>query len=153
MLEWVTVAGTALKTASGVLKDLRSMKIDAAVMEKAIELNSLILDLQEQFMAAQAERAAMADEIRRLKGELEAKEDWLKEKQQYRYHKFETESVALVSVTEGDSPTRFFCASCFENKQVRTLQPCQIKAGDGLKCPHCKTEILIKPFKMSIYSF
>ena len=150
MLEWITVGTAALKSASGVIKDLRSIKTDAAVAEKAIELNGLILDIQEQFMAAQAERAALAAKVDSLQAELAAKNNWENEKAKYQPHTFETGSLAYALISDGDAPQHFICPNCYEDGQRRILQPINIKGGKGLKCPRCTTEILIKPLRITV---
>lgn len=152
MLEWVSIGATAIRTASGVVKDLRGLKTDAAVAEKAIELNGLILDIQEQFMAAQADRAALADEVRQLRAQLDAKEDWRNERMRYREHSFDTGAMAYVHIGEGTEPKHFICPNCFEEGQKRVLQPCALPQGDGLKCPRCKSEVFTKPYRFEVMS-
>lgn len=153
MLEWITAGAAALKSAGGVIKELRTLKTDAAVAEKAIELNGLILDIQEQFIAAQAERAALAKEVERLQAELEAKNNWESEKAKYQTHIFESSALAYSLISEGDAPQHFICPNCYEEEQRRILQPCSMTAGNGLKCPRCSTQILTKPYRIRVDTF
>lgn len=71
MLDWVTGVLTSTKIATDITKVLVDMKTDAAVQAKAVELNAVMLQLQQQMFIAQAEQMSLLEKIQELERRLE----------------------------------------------------------------------------------
>lgn len=134
MLDWVAGVLTSTKTATDITKVLVDMKTDAAVQAKAVELTSVLMQLQQQLMAAQMEQMNLIKRIEGLEAELKSakKQDDLSER--YMLHRFETGHHAYVLRPEfkGSEPDHYLCSRCFENGKRITLQ-----GQRSLKCPEC----------------
>ncbi|MES2014055.1 MAG: hypothetical protein V4445_09895 [Pseudomonadota bacterium] len=68
----------------------------------------------------------------------------------YKLHAFETGTLAYAlqpSMAEGQ-PMHYLCTSCVDKKQKTTMQP----NGRHLRCPSCKTDIVIKPAQPNSYA-
>lgn len=136
MLDWVAGVLTSTKTATDITKVLVDMKTDGAVNAKAVELTTVLMQLQQQLMSAQLEQMQLIKRIDGLEAQLKEanKQDDLVER--YMLHRFETGYHAYVIRPEfrGPEPEHFLCSRCFENGKRITLH-----GKKTLKCPECET--------------
>ncbi|WP_426147943.1 hypothetical protein [Polaromonas sp. DSR2-3-2] len=117
-----TISG--LKVASDMAKGFLDLKSMAEVQGKVIELQSAILLAQSNALAANADQAAMADEIRNLKEQLAKEEAWSKEKQRYRLIAIEA-GIYAYSLKEDlvcDEPPHWVCVGCLNAGAKYVLQ-------------------------------
>ena len=140
-----TISG--LKTASDIAKGFMSLKTEAEIQGKIIELQSVILGAQSSALAANADQSAMADEIRALKEKLAAAEAWKTERSRY----------ALVAVDKGvfvyalrkeeaqSDPPHWLCARCFNDGRKTLLQSKGEDQffGTDYECHSCVTTIQV----------
>ena len=88
-----TIAG--LKLAGDIAKGFMELKSMSEVQGKVIELQSAILAAQSSALSANADQAAMVDEIRLLKEEIARVKAWKAQKQRYQLEAI-WENAALV---------------------------------------------------------
>ena len=134
---------SAISSAKDFASLLINRKIDSAVTEKAIELQSGIIALQSGILAMQAENQTLTQENNLLKAELKKIEDW----------HIECERHQLVQITKGvfvyklkDASTEpcspWLCTNCFENQKKSILQwQGQNYGGTFYSCPNCSLKI------------
>jgi hypothetical protein len=122
---------------------LINRKIDSAVTEKAIELQSGIISLQSEIMAMQAENQSLLQANNLLKDSLKKIEDW----------SLESERHELVEITKGvfvyklkktltESCSPWLCTNCFENQKKSILQwQGKNYGGTFYQCPNCSLKL------------
>ena len=117
-----TISG--LKVASDMAKGFLELKSMAEVQGKVIELQSAILGAQSSALAANADQAAMAEEIRRLRELLARAEAWHQEKQRYELLALEPGifAFALKKASAGGEPPHWICARCYNAGAKYILQ-------------------------------
>ncbi len=146
MLDWVAGVLTSTKTATEITKVLVDMKTDAAVNAKAVELTSVLLQLQQQLMVANMEQMELISRMQTLEAELKEAQAQLLDAERYQPHQFSTGAVAYVAKERVDGqPILYLCSNCFERHLKVTLQ---VTPGNqnvqGMKCPRCETAITTK---------
>lgn len=140
----VATALSSIKVAADLASLVLKSKVDSAVKEKATELNSAIISLQQALLTLQAQYQELLEAKKRLEQELIAKENWDAEAQ--KYHLAEIASGVFVRAIKedqhGTEPRHWLCAHCYENKRKSILQ----RGDKGLRgwihsCPSCKVQI------------
>jgi glycerol-3-phosphate responsive antiterminator len=137
----ISEAVTSLKTASDIVKTLIGLKETNAIQTKVVELNGIILSAQSSALAAQSNQFTLLQRVSNLEKEIASLEAWNTEKQRYAL----TEIVPGVftyrlkpEMSNGE-PMHQICAACYQHGKPSILQ----KLGLTLKCPECKTDIVI----------
>jgi len=143
----ITAGIASIKTASDLVALILKAKIDAAVKEKVIELQSSIIALHSQMMTIQTEYKTLLAENDRLKEELVKVENWEVERADYELTEIGPGSFAYVAksdkATGRDKP--WLCTNCFDNRK----QKC-ILYQDGpaflrlYSCSGCNTHMTIQ---------
>lgn len=146
MLDWVAGVLTSTKTATDITKVLVDMKTDGAVNAKAVELTSVLLQLQQQLMVAQMEQMNMLGRMQELEAKLKEAERQQLDAEQYQLHQFATGAIAYVKRERSTvEPLSHLCSNCFEQGQKVTLQVAPgTQVVQGMKCPRCETAITTK---------
>ena len=137
-----TIAG--LKTASDIAKGFLDLKTMTDVQGKVIELQSAILAAQSSALSANADQAAMAEEIRSLKAELERVKAWERQKERYQMHApWEGATVyALKESQKGTDPAHWICTQCYELGKRSILQHHARTGGwASYVCGVCRSEV------------
>lgn len=138
-----TISG--LKTAADIAKSLMELKSISDVQAKVIELQSAILSAQSSALSANADQAAMVDEIRTLKKEIADVKAWESQKQRYQLTTFGENGAVVYALKESMSvsePPHWICTKCYEEGKRMILQPRNNKEGFVfLACPSCNSEI------------
>lgn len=138
-----TISG--LKAAGDIAKGLLELKSISDVQGKVIELQSAILAAQSSALSANADQAAMVDEIRQLKEEIARVKAWEAQKQRYKLTSLWEGAVVVYALKESMSesePPHWICTKCYEDGMRMILQPRKNSAAmTVLSCPHCKSEI------------
>ncbi|MFJ2712205.1 hypothetical protein ACIOZM_15130 [Pseudomonas sp. NPDC087346] len=142
MMDWVMGAYSGIKAATDITQSMLTLKTDAAVTSKVIELNGVLLSLQGQLNAAQMEQSGLAERIRTLEADISKFQRWDEEKARYKLHQFPSGAFAYVIKPEskGDEPSHYLCALCIEKGMKVMMQPW----GVNLKCNSCTTVIPTK---------
>lgn len=128
----------AFNTIVDMLKGLKSIN-DAAIR------NSVVIELTEKILAAQAAQAALIAEVGKLEKELTRFETWEAEKQRYELYEVKPGRYARrlkETMSNGEIP-HDICAQCY-NKGVKSiLQKFVTPQGryTMLTCGECGTEL------------
>ena len=134
----------AVSSAKDFASFLIGRKIDAAVTERAIELQNSIIALQSGLLEMQAQLQVLSTKNRDLEVLLAAAQDW----------KTEDEAHQLISVAKGvhvmapKAPTSdprtpvWFCANCWQKRFKSVLQhQSQDYGGTYYYCPNCDAKL------------
>ena len=139
-----TISG--LKVASDMAKGFLELKSLADVQGKVIELQSAILSAQSSALAANADQAAMAEEIRKLREQLAFAEAWNQEKQRYELLALEPGVFAysLKKATAEEEPAHWVCARCFNTGAKYILQnQGEFYGASEYLCNGCNSKIKV----------
>jgi len=142
-----------INATGNIIKALLGMAKDAAVREKVIELQTLILDLQADLLEAQSralslqdENASLKERIRKYEADIEEKKEWDRTASQYRLVRLGPGSQAYLHQAPGgnDVPSHYLCPTCFESRKKSILQRSgEVRLGALVyKCPVCEAEVL-----------
>jgi hypothetical protein len=152
MLADVTTALSSIKLASDFVGLVLKTKVDAAVTQKAIELQSAIISLQSAIMSIQAENQRLLEENNGLKAELAKMHDWEAEAQKYMLTQV-APGLAVYSVKKeqrGTEPNHYLCPNCYDNKRKSVLQRgMDLHDGYEWACVYCKSYVFFYPEKES----
>lgn len=136
-----TISG--LKTAADIAKGLMELKSISDVQGKVIELQSAILSAQSSALSANADQAAMAEQIRVLEAEIASVKAWETQKQRYKLVSPWQGAVvySLKQSMANGEPAHWICTRCYEDGRKSILNP--IKTKDNwflLVCPVCDSQ-------------
>jgi len=149
MLSEILVALKSLKAASDIADGFSNLKTEAAVNEKVIELQNIILALQNQLFSFQSSYEELNQEKKELLSSISKMKEWEIEKD-----KFELTEINLgifvytyKQKENSVSDKHWFCANCFDSENK--LSVFQNKKGGNnfyhvYSCPKCKNEIKVK---------
>ncbi|TWC35070.1 hypothetical protein FBY03_111118 [Pseudomonas sp. SJZ079] len=143
MMDWVMGAYGGIKTATDITQSMLTLKTDAAVTTKVIELNGVLLGLQGQLNNAHTEHTALASRIRDLESEVAQFKRWEEEKGRYQLHQFPLGALAYCIKPEmqGTEPLHYLCSNCYQKTVKSLLQACEDGWYKALKCHHCDSLI------------
>lgn len=143
MMDWVMGAYSGIKAASDITQSMLTLKTDAAVTTKVIELNGVLLGLQGQLNSAHSEQSSLSTRVRELESELAKLASWEEEKQRYFLHQFSTGTLAykIQPSARGDEPEHCICSNCYQKGIKSLLQARRDINYDWLGCHTCDTEI------------
>lgn len=138
-----------LKAASDVIKGLSSMKVDAAVNEKVIELSSIIISLQAETLSLQTEYSKLVQTKSELEKVITKMNEWNITKEKYILREIAPDVFAYSHKEEKDSAgnKHWLCANCMDNEKKESIYQVSIKGNlpnHTYYCPSCKNEILVK---------
>jgi len=148
-----TISG--LKTAADIAKGLMELKSMSDVQAKVIELQSAILAAQNSALSANADQAAMADEIRALKEEIACVKAWQTKKKRYKLYSPWAGAVVYAlkeSMSEGEPP-HWICTQCYENGKPSILQFKSSSSGAGAYVCPCGVNIHSVPRGIVDYKY
>ena len=80
MMDWVMGAYSGIKAATDITQSMLTLKTDAAVTTKVIELNGVLLSLQGQLNSAHTEHSTLIERIRALETDITKFQRWDDEK-------------------------------------------------------------------------
>jgi len=135
---------TGLKLAGDIAKGILEMKTLAQVQGKVIELQSAILSAQGSALAANADQAAMVNEIRALKEEVARVKAWEAQKQRYQLTPFGSGAAVVYALKKSmcqTEPPHWICTKCYEEGKRMILQPTNPGGFVHLVCPSCGLDI------------
>ena len=140
----VAAALTSIKTASDLITLIYKSKVDRAITEKAQELNSQIILLQNVVFDLQTQNQSLLKETDDLKRQLAQMEQWQTEAA--RYELKELDAGVFVYALKPDlntgEPVHWLCPNCYQQHQKSILQlRTKGQTSNMFLCPHCKTEL------------
>lgn len=145
MIDAIAGAFAALKGASDITQGLLSLKTDAAVSAKALELNRIIFEVQQQLIATQTDYAAVVSRERDLKAQIAQLENWAHEKERYQLHELVpgTFVYRVKPAMKGSEPMHDLCPRCYEDGVKSILQQAADQGWHrALVCPKCEAVFL-----------
>ena len=122
----ITATVTGLKTVGDIVNGLLGAKTSAAINAAVVELNSHLLTVQREAMAANAEQFAMVEEIRTLKEEIATMKAWGSEKERYKLTTIGDTGIGTYALQEAMSnsePPHYLCTHCYEDGRKSILSP------------------------------
>jgi hypothetical protein len=121
----IAAALSALKGAKDVAEAMIGLRDTAAFQGKLLEFQSKLIDANNAAFAAQDERSAMLDRIRKLEQEVTNFKAWETRKEKYELKNVAWGAVAymLKPETRGSEPPHWLCTQCFENQKASIMQP------------------------------
>jgi len=143
----ITAALSSLKVAGELTALVLNTKVNQAVTQKAIELQSAIMSLQTAIIGIQSQNQELLEENNRLKQEIISMKNWEAEARKYSLKEI-IAGVFVYAINEdqrGTEPGHWLCAHCYTNKQKSILQKGERLPGGGgdlYDCPNCKTHII-----------
>jgi len=148
MLADITTALSSIKAVSEFASLVLKTKVDAAVREKAIELQSELISLQSTLLSLQAQYQDLLRENERLKQEQVAMKNWEAEAQKYHLAEFASGVFAYTLNQDqlGTQPSHWLCGNCYEKNQKSILQkgPKTIH-GYIISCANCNDKLTCFP--------
>lgn len=139
MLDWMMGAYSGIKAASDITQSMMTLKTDAAVTTKVIELNGVLMSLQGQLYAAHTEQTALTARISELEALVTRFHRWDEEKMRYRLHQFSQKTLAYALKAEflEVEPEHYLCVNCYELGHKSILQTGNENFFHALKCNRC----------------
>lgn len=151
MMDMIAGAFGTLKTASDITQGLLALKTDAAVSAKAVELNRIIFEVQQQLFAAQTDYAAITSRVRDLESQIAQFKNWEHEKQRYELHELAPGTLVyrLKESEQGSEPIHHICPNCYEQGFRSLIQASKSPSfHEHFTCPKCNANFIGKPVKM-----
>lgn len=146
MMDWIAGAYGGIKAATDITQSMLTLKTDAAVTTKVVELNGVLLGLQSQLNSAHADQTTLTRRIGELEAEIAQFKRWEQEKE--RYHLHQTEAGGLVyrikPEVQGTEPLHYICADCYQKAVKTILQPGDEGYYTVLKCHPCGSSVRVK---------
>lgn len=114
----------ALKSASDTAKSLIELRDVSLVREKAIELQSQIISIQNIALNARAQEEALIAKVRDLEKQIAQMKEWGAEKQAYTLTPVASGAFAYTRKPDAQpaEPPHWLCAKCFGNSHKSILQ-------------------------------
>lgn len=144
MMDWVAGAYSGIRAATDITQSMLTLKTDAAVTTKVVELNGVLLGLQSQLNAAHAEHSTLSGRIRELEAEIAKYQKWEGEARRYSLTStnFGTFVYILKAELANGEPEHSLCVKCFNEGAKSVLQKYN---AIYLACPRCDSKLQIAP--------
>lgn len=136
---------TSLKAGIDLAKGALDAKVEAEVRRKVVDVMDALIAAQTQVLDARMQMDDLVDDNRKLRRELEEREDW---KQRVgRYELVKTPGGGMVYRFK-DQPPHYVCPACYEDRKLYVLQD-----GKGLSgtwnCSGCGKYFRVDPARNS----
>jgi len=145
MIQEIAAAFAAAKSATELLTLLRQMDASTAVTEKAIELQTNIINLQSEILSVQVQSHQLLADKKELEQRLVEIENWTAQAKEYELAEIDPRVFVFMEKTRKHTTASapWFCTNCFQNRQTSILQfKEQLSNGGALySCPACKLVI------------
>ncbi|MDN6861085.1 hypothetical protein QO207_31255 [Pseudomonas sp. CAN2814] len=148
MMDWIGGAYSGIKAATDITQSMLTLKTDAAVTTKVVELNGVLLGLQSQLNSAHADQTTLTRRIGELEAEIAKFKRW--EQESSRYALTQTEFGTLIyrirPEARGSEPEHSLCPTCFNDGVKSVLQRYN---SIYMNCLRCKMSLQVKPSTIS----
>jgi hypothetical protein len=138
---------SSIKVASDLVTLVLKAKVDAAVTQKAIELQSSIITLQSTIFGIQTENQKLLEENNSLKQQIIDMNNWESEAQKYSLTEVCPGGVvyAINKDEAGTQPDHWLCPNCYQNRRKSFLQK-GMNVGEGhmFTCALCKNQLIVR---------
>jgi hypothetical protein len=129
---------SGFKAMLDIAKSLKDMN-DAAARK------GVVIELQEQILAAQETQATLTEQVGTLKAHIAKFETWDAEKKKYELKDLGWGAFAFMLRPEARNgePPHWVCTNCYGNGRISIIQNTQRKRKEmrGYFCPACQAEI------------
>lgn len=145
----IAAAIGSLKAALDISKSFLSLRDEATIQQKVIELQGTIIQAQQSAFAAQQERAEFLETARTLEAEVARLKNWNDEKKNYDLVA-PREGVPLYRLKVSDSRIpHYLCSHCFENgSKAMIIRTPHIRDYFFVhRCPKCSTEYQFEEYE------
>jgi len=141
MLPEIVSAIATVKGLSEIASLLIQSKVDNAITEKAIALQSGIISLQNDLMSLQAKNEELMLAKTELEQIIKRFENWKTFSSDYKLNCI-ADGVFVMESFRDNEPLHWLCVNCFEKKEKSILQYSS-RDYDGTRyiCPNCKAMI------------
>jgi hypothetical protein len=121
------------------LKDESEDKAERAKLQGAlIEAQSVVLKMQETYLALLAAKQQLEKEVARL-------EAWDEEKENYGLQEIAPMVFAYAQKAQSAGPVHWLCQSCFDNGKKSMLHRQHHASRPTMKCYECGAEYSLEP--------
>jgi hypothetical protein len=121
------------------VKYVGGLRHDAEVLGRLNEAAAKVGEVQDKLIELREDNLRLIEENRHLKAQLQAADAWNARSAAYQH--VEAPGGAHVLRFEGPQP-HYACPNCFEQKEIRVLQPTGHVDGSRA-CPRCKVTYLV----------
>lgn len=147
----IAAAIGSLKAALDISKSFLSLRDEATIQQRVIELQGTIIQAQQSAFSAQQERAEFVETAKQLEAEIDRLKNWDEERTNYELVA-PREGVPLYRVKVSDGrPSHYLCSNCFENgaKSMIIRTPAIKDYFYVHRCPRCSTEYQFEEYESS----
>ena len=143
----ISSAYTGLKFIKDSLEVFHGYKVENLSQDQINKALKEVGVVQDTLFHIREELFRLQTENEQLRQQLNAQEEWEKQKSQYQLKKTEGGAVVYVFTQTSDgTPEYYACPSCYTQKTIQILQDKRDMSGTFV-CPSCKAPYLIEPFK------
>jgi hypothetical protein len=144
-----TLVVAEIVTGLGVFKSMMDVAKGLKDINDATVRNSVVIDLQEKILSAQAQQMTLLERVSQLERQIADSQAWASEKARYQLQ--ELPPGVFVFVLKSDmangEPEHRLCATCFNNGKKSILQSFGQDQGlETILCPICKTDLTVGHF-------
>ncbi len=141
----IAAALTALKAASDITRALAGLRDAAIVQSKVIDLQQEILAAQASTLAVQEAQSALLQSVRDLEAEVAGLKAWHAEKQKYELTEVHTGVFAYKLKPDNGTaePSHSLCSRCFQDGHKSILQSASRGSTKVLNCLRCNADIVV----------
>ena len=147
MITEIAAAFNAVKLSTDLLTLARKVKTDAAVLDKAIELQTAMIGLQEIMMRLQEQNSTLTAAKHELEQKIVACERWNEEKERYALYQPAPGVIVYASKPDDSStePQHWLCAQCYQQRQKSFVQRGEIVPMYGVlyHCSRCRAHFYL----------
>jgi hypothetical protein len=136
-------AVSSAKTLFEIVKANKSLISYNELVVAVSEVNTKLMSATDAVFTGYEKQALLNERIRELEKTIMEFENWEREINKYKLHKFETGTLAYILKPdmENSEPSHYICEGCANTRKKSRMQP----DGDGnfLRCHKCKLLIPI----------
>jgi hypothetical protein len=145
MLIEISQAFSSVKAITDLASLLSKTRTDSAVVQKAIDLQSIIISLQSSLTIIQSEYQALLAEKDDLKKQVMELENWQTESSNHALQEITSGVFVYTKKIHQDSsePMPWLCVNCYDKKHKSILQYKEITVNGTIYiCHNCGKEIV-----------
>lgn len=142
MIPEISALITSSKTAYGIAQGLASVYVDKKVRERTSELLAVLISVEKDALAVQAEHSKVLNEKQNLEEQVVQLKGWLRTRESYILEPLGPGVFAYVGkkTEERQGPAVWVCPYCYNNKKESFLQREYHSDEAGYYfCPGCNT--------------
>ena len=150
----VAAISSSLNVVLNMAKAMLSIRDQATIQEKVVELTSEIMTAQQNAIAAVAAQSALIDRVADLEKQIVEMETWETEKLRYQLReasRIGTYAYVLRSAMSDGEPAHYLCVECYHKRKKTILQgvPDLERGFRVYHCSVCRTKIAIEPERIA----